>query len=78
LSKKSGGSLVETRHKNNLTSAEIAHLWNTYVSDSMVICVLSSFLEHTQDVQIKEVIKHSLALSQTHVKEIRQIFEQEN
>jgi len=43
----------------------------------MAICVLSYFLENTQDTDVKPILEKSLSLSQKHVNEIQQIFKQE-
>ncbi|KAA0547006.1 DUF3231 family protein [Bacillus sp. BGMRC 2118] len=69
---------VETKHHINLTSAEIAHLHTTFLSDSMAICVLSYFLETTQDEEIIPFLNQSLSISQKHIKQITSIFTDEN
>jgi Protein of unknown function (DUF3231) len=68
---------LENNNSINLTSAELSHLWNTYMGDSMAICVLSYFIENTQDTDIKANLYNALSLSKKHVKEIGQIFKKE-
>lgn len=68
---------LEDKQSIRLTSAEVAHLWNTYMSDSMAICVLSYFLIHIQDTDIKPIIEKSLNLSKKHVNDIQQLFKKE-
>ncbi|MBM6617918.1 DUF3231 family protein [Bacillus suaedaesalsae] len=69
---------METDHHINLTSAEIAHLYTTFSSDSMAIRVLSYFLENTQDTEIKPILEQSLSISLKHLEQISKIFTDEN
>lgn len=69
--------------KNNhdhirLTSAEMGKLWVTYTGNTMAKCVLSYYLRHIEDQDIKKVIKNALNLSETLVENIKEIFIQEN
>jgi hypothetical protein len=69
---------MDTEHHKNLTSAEIAQLWSTYMNDSMAICVLSYYLKNTQDIQISTIIKQAIDISKKHTYEIERLFVQEN
>jgi len=60
-----------------LTSAELVFLWNTYMSDSMSICVFKHFLENIEDDDIKALITHSLDISQQHLEIVQGIFLEE-
>lgn len=64
--------------KEKLTSAEIGKLWATYIGNTMAECVLSYYLKHTDDQSIKKVVESALNLSKTLVKNIKEIFIQEN
>jgi hypothetical protein len=69
--------------KNNhdqirLTSAEMGKLWATYTGNTMAKCVLSYYLQHIEDQDIKKVVENALNLSETIVKNIKEIFIQEN
>ncbi|WP_416150049.1 DUF3231 family protein [Salipaludibacillus sp. HK11] len=64
--------------KLKLTSAEISHLWATYMNDSGAICHLEHELHHTEDKEIKPLILHVLNISKTHIKKIREILNKEN
>jgi hypothetical protein len=66
--------LENHHHLVKLTAAEISFLWSTYISDSMSVCVLKYFLEHTDDEQVKKIVAHSLDLSQQHIEIISGIF----
>ncbi len=69
--------------KNNdinekLTSAEMGKLWATYTSNTMAKCVLSYYLKHLDDQDIKKVVEHAFNLSGKIVENIKEIFIQEN
>lgn len=71
---------IETRtnHINEkLTSAEMGKLWATYTGNTMAKCVLSYYLKHVDDQDIKKVLENALALSESLVKSIKEIFIQE-
>ncbi|MEH6947854.1 DUF3231 family protein [Bacillus sp. JJ634] len=61
-----------------LTSAEMGKLWVTYTGNTMAKCVLSFYLQHIDDQDIKKVVENALNLSETIVKSIKEIFIQEN
>ncbi|MFJ8258603.1 DUF3231 family protein [Peribacillus asahii] len=61
-----------------LTSAEMGKLWVTYTGNTMARCVLSFYLQHIDDQDIKKVVENALNLSKTIVKSIKEIFIQEN
>lgn len=57
-----------------LTSAEIAELFTTYLSDSASRCVLSYFSSTVKDPDIYAIVQFSLELSERHLKIIEDIF----
>lgn len=61
-----------------LTSAELSYLWNTYIADSMSVCVFKYFLKHIEDDEIKKLVTHTLDLSHQHIEIIRGIFSDED
>lgn len=65
-------------HQVDLTSSEIANLWSQYINDSMSICVLSYYLQHVKDPDIRSILEFALKLSQTHIEKLRVFFEKEN
>ncbi len=69
---------MQTEHNIRLSSSEIAHLWTNYLTDSLATCVLTYFLEKTEDTQIKDILQYALHLSVKHVKTIKDIFKSEN
>lgn len=65
-------------NEEKLTSAEIGKLWATYTGNTMAICVLSYFLKHIDDQEIKKVVENALHLSKTFAKNIKEVFKKEN
>lgn len=61
-----------------LTATEMGKLWATYMGNSMSIRVLTYYLLHTEDKDIKKVLNDALHLSESMVKEIEKIFIQED
>lgn len=69
---------MESDHNVRLTSAELANLWTQYVNDSMAACVLSHFLIHVKDPDIREIFEFASELSHLHLRELKKFFTQEN
>ncbi|RPK01430.1 DUF3231 family protein [Priestia endophytica] len=61
-----------------LSSPEIGGLWGVYIQETMSICLLKYFLHHLKDNEIKPILRKSLHISQTHTKQIKAIFLEEN
>lgn len=68
---------METEHTVGLSSTEIAGLWTTYINDSLSICLGKHFLHHSNNEDVKPLIKLTLDLSKEHIEEIKSIFEKE-
>lgn len=60
-----------------LSSAEIAGLWETYIQESMVACLVTYFLHHNKDDEVKKLLYETLELSKGRVKYISEIFQAE-
>ncbi|TLS37230.1 DUF3231 family protein [Pseudalkalibacillus caeni] len=56
-----------------LTSAEIAMIWNTYMGDTMAICVLKHFLNTTEDKDVEPILRYALELSEQHIQVIKSL-----
>ncbi|WNS76677.1 DUF3231 family protein [Bacillus sp. DTU_2020_1000418_1_SI_GHA_SEK_038] len=65
-------------YNETLTSTEIGKLWATYTGNTMAKCVISYYLKHIEDEDIKQVLETALNLSETIVEKIREIFIKEN
>lgn len=63
---------------NPLSSFEMGKLWATYMGNSMSIQILSYFLEHCEDEDIKKLLENGLALSRDFIKRIEGFFKKEN
>ncbi|WP_174613707.1 DUF3231 family protein [Virgibacillus ihumii] len=61
-----------------LTSAEMGKLWATYTGNTMAKCVLSYYLKHIDDQDIKTVVEHAFNLNDSIVGNIKEIFIKEN
>jgi hypothetical protein len=61
-----------------LTSAEMGKLWATYMGNSMSICILSYYLQHVEDEEIKTLLENALKLSVEFMKTTKDIFKKEN
>lgn len=68
---------MKTAHNVQLTSAEIANLWTSYQQDSMLICVIGTFLSHVEDKEIQSVLKYVLKLSQEHIPKLKSFYNEE-
>ncbi|MFD2681963.1 DUF3231 family protein [Bacillus seohaeanensis] len=64
-------------HNPKLSSAELANLWGSYMSDSMNICIMNHFLSVVEDKEIEEILNHSKKLSVGHLDTISTIFKEE-
>ncbi|MCJ8008300.1 DUF3231 family protein [Lederbergia wuyishanensis] len=69
--------MENNQNKTGLTSAEMGKLWATYVGNTMGKCVLSYYLKHIDDRDIKKVLKDALSLSEGWIRNIKSIFEKE-
>lgn len=69
---------MKTDHNIRLTSAELANLWSSYMSDSMAICVFKYFMEKVEDTEVERVLEYAMHLSQTHIQRLSEIFTSED
>ncbi|MFB9759081.1 DUF3231 family protein [Ectobacillus funiculus] len=71
-------SLDTSNPKEKLTSAEMGKLWATYMGNSMSKCILSYYLQHVEDNDIKKLLENASQLSLEMLKTIEEIFTKEN
>jgi hypothetical protein len=62
----------------SLTSIEMGKLWATYMGNTMAKCVISYYLQHVEDQDIKKVVKDGLNLTESLLENIKKIFIEEN
>ncbi|MBM7585379.1 hypothetical protein JOC86_001921 [Bacillus pakistanensis] len=67
-----------TDHNIRLSSPEIGGLWGTYIQEKMTVCLLKYFLHHIKDGEIKTILQKALDISIAHLKQISEIFSEEN
>ncbi len=60
----------------HLSAAEMGKLWITYVGNTMGKCVLSHYLKHVDDTDIKMVLEYALSLTESRIQNIESIFNQ--
>ena len=70
-------ALIMVEHKIRLTSSEIGGLWATYIQENMTVCLLTYFLHHNGDEEIKTVLQQAYALSASRLQTITTIFNEE-
>ncbi|TXC92887.1 DUF3231 family protein [Metabacillus litoralis] len=58
-----------------LSTSEIAHLWGTYINDSMANCVLQYYLKNVDSQDIKGLLQFALEISQNHLLFLTDLFE---
>lgn len=68
----------KTNTKEKLTSAEMGKLWATYTGSSMAKCVLSYYLQHVEDDDIKTLLENALKLCEEFMQTCKDIFEKES
>ncbi|MBS4214773.1 DUF3231 family protein [Bacillus sp. FJAT-29953] len=61
-----------------LTTFEMGKLWATYTGNSMSIQILSYFLQHCEDEEIKTLLENGLALSKDFIQRIEGFFNKDN
>ena len=68
----------KTNITEKLTSAEMGKLWATYMGNSMAKCILSYFLQHVEDKDIKTLLENALKLCEEFLKITTEILSKEN
>ncbi len=63
--------------KVHLTCAEISNLWDTYINDSVVKCILTHFLQCVDDAEVKPLLEFTIEVANSHLEDISQIYDQE-
>ncbi|WP_419887850.1 DUF3231 family protein [Neobacillus niacini] len=57
-----------------LTSAEISALWANNINITVVICMMTHFLDTCTDPDIRKLIEDTKRLAETHINQIEQLF----
>ncbi|WP_017754060.1 DUF3231 family protein [Calidifontibacillus oryziterrae] len=69
---------TKTNSTEPLTSSEMGKLWATYMGNSKSKCILSYFLQHVEDEDIRTLLENAYNLSVDFIETIKGIFEKEN
>ncbi|MGH4049848.1 MAG: DUF3231 family protein [Clostridium sp.] len=59
-----------------LIAPEIAGIWNAYMSESLIVRVLSYFLNRVEDKKIRDVLQQTFDMSNQNVTELTELFNQ--
>lgn len=70
-------SLLESSHKTNLVSSEIAALWSQYQNDTAALCINKYMLKYLKDKEIRDIFQHSIFLSEQHIEKIKEFLTDE-
>jgi len=60
-----------------LISSEIAGLWNSYMSDTMMVCIIKHCIYNVEDSEIRDILQQTLDLSNQHIEELTNMFNKE-
>jgi len=60
-----------------LISSEITGIWNSYISDTMIVCVLKYYLSNVDDSETRDILQKTSDLSNEHIQELTNIFNEE-
>jgi hypothetical protein len=68
----------KTNPNEKLTSAEMGKLWATYIGNTMSECILSHFLQHVDDKEIKTLLDNALLITKDFKQRITDIFNKDH
>ncbi|MGH4118772.1 DUF3231 family protein [Clostridium sp.] len=60
-----------------LISTEITGLWNSYMSDTLIVCMTKHFLNNVEDSEIRDILQQTSDLANQHIQELTNIFNRE-
>jgi hypothetical protein len=75
---KIGYGVIYVKAESPFTLAELAQLWGSYQNDSLAQCVMSYFIRHVEDPEIRSCVDESLALSMQHLDALTVFFNKAN
>jgi hypothetical protein len=72
-------NLMEFSHDHiRLTSAEMGHLWSSYLFESSVHHMFQYFLSHVEDSETAGFVEHCLHVSKKHIHRYMEVFKKED
>lgn len=69
---------MEDTTKIPLVSSEISGIWNSYMDESVLVCILKYFSNRVDDYEIRTLMQEALNLSSGRVSFLKTMFNQEN
>lgn len=64
-------------NKIPLVSSEITGLWKSYMSDTMIECMLKYYLNNVEDNETRAILQQTCDLSSQHIEELTKLFNAE-
>lgn len=68
---------MQDKTKIGLVASEVAGLWDSYVNDSLGVCVLKYFLNRVEDEEVRQILQYALDISNGHIQVVTNVFNQE-
>lgn len=68
---------MDLEHNPRLTAVEITQVWNSYMTNSLSLCVYSYFLNTVEDKHIKEIVQFGLDMSKVNLEALEGFFKKE-
>lgn len=69
---------MEDKTRIRLTAAEMSSMWSQYMSDTASVCVLTYFLAHVEDAEVRPIIEFALNSSKTNIAFLQDFFRKES
>ncbi|MEH7886984.1 DUF3231 family protein [Bacillus sp. JJ1609] len=69
---------MEDKTKIRLTAGEVSSLWTQYINDTISECVLTYFLNNTDDSSVKEIIVFAIKTAEKNLTLLKEIFERDH
>ncbi|AZB40986.1 DUF3231 family protein [Bacillus sp. FJAT-42376] len=61
----------------SLSSGEIGSLWSAYIGETLLLCVMNSFVHYVQDAQVRKLLEMNLDKTENRVQAFRDLFKRE-
>jgi hypothetical protein len=73
-----GKTFMRVEHDNiGLSTSEMSFLWQNYIGNTMLICVLQHFLQNIQDQEIAGIVSQGVELAKKHTEQSKELFKKE-
>ncbi len=68
---------MQDKTRINLISSQIASLWNAYMNDTIILCMLKYFINRLEEKEIRPILQHAIDISNGHIQVVVDPFSQE-